>query len=551
MARPQRGGRAVRNTSHTMKHELLQAVTTRNNDLLEEVLGSNRIVMEALLKGITAEGNSALHIAASHGFLELVEMICHMNGSLIKAMSNYFDTPLICAARAGHDDVVSHLISLVSTENKLDEALLRASNADGATAMHEAVSNGHFTVLKTLVLTEASLGATVNARGVSPLYLAVLSGRADMVNLLIEQSPKVLRSPAYYSGPDGKTALHAAVLVSEDMTKSMRLWQPMLTRRGDDFGNTALHYAISDGRIGVVNLLLEDSTLAYLPNCDGLFPVHIAAIVGHAHIVDQLFKLCPNCDELLDNKGRNALHCAIEHGRMKVVRNICKTPSFTKMINTRDKQGNTPLHLAIKHGFKSMAVLIMLDIRVSLNIMNNEGLTPLDVAIYECDQCTSHAASIAAVFTVPGGYIAEGENVGVPVLSKMPEFMSFMEFTFLAFEFSIVAIVLLLCASVPDISERDRRHRICYPLALYARPIYSQFGLLFAALLGHRLVQLLKQLRSRYPWQDIFCILSSVVFYALINNIPVSQVNKGLPWQSSHNWHGCLCHGDESLLYPS
>ncbi|KAF0926958.1 hypothetical protein E2562_028544 [Oryza meyeriana var. granulata] len=98
-----------------MNHELLQAVTTDNKDLLEEVLGTNRIVMEALLKGITAEGNSALHIAASY-------------------------------------------------ENKANEALLRASNADGSTAMHEAVSNGHFPVLKTLVLKEAGLGSIVNAR---------------------------------------------------------------------------------------------------------------------------------------------------------------------------------------------------------------------------------------------------------------------------------------------------------------------------------------------------------------------------------------------------
>jgi ankyrin repeat protein len=90
--------------------------------------------------------------------------------------------------------------------------------------MHEAVSNGHFAVLETLLLEEAWLGSTVNARGVSPLYLAVLSGRADMVQLLIEQSPEVVRSPAYYSGPDGKTALHAAALVSEGTIYVFKLY---------------------------------------------------------------------------------------------------------------------------------------------------------------------------------------------------------------------------------------------------------------------------------------------------------------------------------------
>lgn len=178
------------------------------------------------------------------------------------------------------------------------------------------------------------------------------------------------------------------------MTESLRLSMPMLTRRGDDFGNTALHYATSAGRIRVVNLLLEDPTLAYLPNSYGQYPVHIAAIKGHVHIVDQFFELYPNCGELLDNNGRNALHCAIEHGRMKVVTNICKSPSFTQMMNTRDKQGNTPLHLAIKLGYASMAFPLMLDARVSLNATNNEGLTPLDVAIYKRDQwCTLSTVS--------------------------------------------------------------------------------------------------------------------------------------------------------------
>lgn len=184
--------------SHTMNHELLQAVTTGNRDLFEQVIGSNVIVTEAPLTGVTAEGNSVLHIAASHGFLELVEAICRVDGTLIRARNNYFDTPLICAARAGHDNVVAHFIRLAAAEHEANEALLGARNSDGASAMHEAVSNGHFAVLETLLLEEAWLGSTVNARGVSPLYLAVLSGRADMVQLLIEQSPEVVRSPAYY-----------------------------------------------------------------------------------------------------------------------------------------------------------------------------------------------------------------------------------------------------------------------------------------------------------------------------------------------------------------
>lgn len=71
---------AARHTSHTMEHELLKAVSTGNSDLLEQVLGSQSSATaeqaeESCLKGTTAEGSSALHMAASCGYLELVKMI--------------------------------------------------------------------------------------------------------------------------------------------------------------------------------------------------------------------------------------------------------------------------------------------------------------------------------------------------------------------------------------------------------------------------------------------------------------------------------------------
>jgi ankyrin repeat protein len=63
---------------------------------------------------------------------------------------------------------------------------------------------------------DGGLAAVVDGKGFSPLYLAAALGRADMVDVLIAGSPPDgVKSPAYYAGPDGQTALHAAVLASE------------------------------------------------------------------------------------------------------------------------------------------------------------------------------------------------------------------------------------------------------------------------------------------------------------------------------------------------
>ena len=77
-----RAGVPPRHTPHTMNHELLRAAATGDKALLEQVLGlrsttDNGGELEAThrgsrscLKGVTSEGNTALHIAAGRGYLE-------------------------------------------------------------------------------------------------------------------------------------------------------------------------------------------------------------------------------------------------------------------------------------------------------------------------------------------------------------------------------------------------------------------------------------------------------------------------------------------------
>ena len=211
---------AARHNPHTMEHRLLKAVATGDANLLEQVLGSQSSGTaeqgeESCLKGVTAEGSSPLHIAASCGYLNLVKMVCAQDISLIKARNNMLDTPLICAARAGHVDVADYLM-----ECAIDEQDLRARNLDGETAMHEAVRNGHLPVLQGLMARDRGLAAVVDENGVSPLYLAVASNRSDMVKVLIGEP----LNDVSYSGPDGQTALHAAVYVSRGNLKSYKYW---------------------------------------------------------------------------------------------------------------------------------------------------------------------------------------------------------------------------------------------------------------------------------------------------------------------------------------
>lgn len=100
--------------------------------------------------------------------------------------------------------------------------LLRATNCQGATALYEAVRNGHAGVVALLMAEAPELASVANDGGVSPLYLAATVGSMDIVRALLRPLPDRTPSPASAAGPDGRTALHSAATTSKGMITNTR-----------------------------------------------------------------------------------------------------------------------------------------------------------------------------------------------------------------------------------------------------------------------------------------------------------------------------------------
>ncbi|XP_072951008.1 uncharacterized protein [Typha angustifolia] len=273
----------------------------------------------------------------------------------------------------------------------------------------------------------------------------------------------------YPSGPNGQTALHAAVF-QQNLAEKLLRWEPKLAKHADISGSTPLHYAASAGNGRMVKLLLKhDTSLAYIADSGGLFPVHVAAITGEVSIVDELIKHCPYSDELVDNEERNLLHIVVKHKNKPIVWYVCKRPELVKLMNGRDYQGNTPLHLAVKIGDQGIVSLLMQNKTVNSSIINKEGLTPLDISTgalasprrvdhfrrdYKQTDLDEEAkkhlyinrssaissvliatVTFAAAFTLPGGYKADG----TPTLAGRYTFKAFIIADALAFIFSMLS----------------------------------------------------------------------------------------------------------------
>jgi len=175
------------------------------------------------------------------------------------------------------------------------------------------------------------------------------------------------------------------------MIRELLQWNQALVKEVDDSGSTPFHYIASVGNISAMKLLLRrDSSLAYSSDSNGLFPVHIAAKMGYGQFIYELCRFCPDCDELLDSRGRNFLHIAIEHKKWKVVWCFSGAEDLGRMANIMDSEGNTPLHLAVKNADQMIVSLLMATKGVLPNTVNNQGFTALDLAVLATDKGISY-----------------------------------------------------------------------------------------------------------------------------------------------------------------
>jgi len=243
-----------------------------------------------------------------------------------------------------------------------------------------------------LLLSKGASDFLVDRRGLSPLHLAVLSMKADMVFVLCQNHVSQASLIDMPASRDGSTALHLAMRVGNQKAAKILLAQGASVELLDKDGATPLHRLVMQedrGSASMVRELQVAGADVNVRSSNGESPLHLAAVSGNALAVKALLDIGadidartgsvasqPGSDEELV-AGMTPLSLAVQYGKVAVVRVLLSRGASTSVASDA---GASPLHLAAAVGGSPEVAQLLLESEAQIDARNDKGQTALHVA---------------------------------------------------------------------------------------------------------------------------------------------------------------------------
>jgi len=138
-----------------------------------------------------------------------------------------------------------------------------------------------------------------------------------------------------------------------------------------------LIWAVIFGREEAVKLLILRGAFIDLQNRVGKTALISAVEGGFMNIVVFLCEHGANVNITM-LEGATGCHMAAGQGFDMILQSLAK---FGAYLNARDEEGETPLHWAVREGKKNTIFVLLQHGTFGMNIPNEDGETPLDLAL--------------------------------------------------------------------------------------------------------------------------------------------------------------------------
>ncbi|XP_046568341.1 serine/threonine-protein phosphatase 6 regulatory ankyrin repeat subunit B-like isoform X2 [Haliotis rubra] len=353
------GNRHLFNVLVSQQADLTLTDDHGNNMLHLACQGGNRSIIVHLFPGGIhtrgQDGRTAVMYAALNGVKNVFDLVSTLTDMSLK---DDYNSPIFhLACRGGNTSIVEYL---------LQQSDINHRGFNNRTALMEAALAGKTNVFRLLVSKDAELNLTDDYND-NVLHFACLGGDTVIVRNLL----KVLDINA--KGRNGCTpVMHAAWAGQRDVF-SLLVSQSVEMELLDLSRNNLLHLACQGGNTSIIKYLLPLFDINS-PGEDGWTPIMMAALSGKMEAYD-LIVTTGGIPSLTTPQNDNVLHAACQGGNKAIVRKVIG--SFG--INTRGKNGCTPLMRAVVGGHMSMMKFLM-SRNADHTLVDKDGLTLLHLA---------------------------------------------------------------------------------------------------------------------------------------------------------------------------